>query len=253
MASIFFSYRKQGEDKSSSLRLADDFRTTLGEDAVFRDEKGLMIGRFKDQLLEKIESCRMLIAVIGPTWLQRIGDLHKESDWVRREIEIALERDIQIAPVLVDGARQPAQSDLPDSLAELFEFQFITIHAKHWKTDVDDLISSVADHLNIERIETTTARTQSIPDLSGLWTSTEGETIQLVHQGDSFQMSAFDIYGQAIGQGTGSISGNQTEFSLQRIDIGFGSGRGSVSPDGRRISGEVHYGMQRFPFSLIKR
>lgn len=253
MASIFFSYRKQGEDKPSSLRLADDFRTAFGEDSIFRDEKGLKLGRFKEQLLEKIESCQMLIAVIGPTWMQRIGDLHKENDWVRREIEIALERDIQIAPVLVDGAIQPVQSDLPDSLAELFEFQFITIHAKHWQTDVDDLISSVADYLNIERIETTIARAAPIPNLSGFWTSTEGETIQLVHQGDNFQMYAFDIYNQTIGQGTGSISGNQTEFSLQRIDIGFGSGRGSVSPDGCRISGEVQYGMQRFPFSLTKR
>jgi len=253
VASIFFSYRKQGEDKPSSLRLADDFRVALGEKAVFRDEKGLKLGRFKDQLLNNVESCQMLVAVIGPTWIQRIGDLHNENDWVRREIEIALQRDIQIAPILVDGARQPVQSDLPDSLAELFEFQFITIHAKHWKADVDELIDSVADYLDIEKRKPPNARAELIPNLSGVWTSTEGETIQLVHQGDNFQMTVFDIYSQTIGQGTGSISGNQTEFSLQRLDIGFGSGSGSVSPDGRKISGEVQYGMQRFTFSLTKR
>jgi len=253
VASIFFSYRKQGEDKPSSLRLADDFRTALGEETVFRDEKGLKLGRFKDQLLEKVESCQMLIAVIGPTWIKRIADLHNEKDWVRREIEIALERDIQIAPILVDGARQPAQSDLPDSFAELFEFQFITIHAKHWKTDVDELIVSIADYLGIEKKEPTKGRAAPIPNLSGFWASTEGETLQIIHQGDNYQMVAFDLYNQVIGQGNGSISGNQIEFSLQRIDIGFGSGRGTISPDGRQISGEVHYGAQRFPFSLTKR
>jgi len=74
-----------------------------------------------------------------------------------------------------------------------------------------------------------------------------------VHQGEDFQMTVFDIYSQAFGQGTGSISGNQTEFSLRRLDIGFGSGSGSVSSDGRQISGEVQYGVQRFPFSPTKR
>ena len=101
--------------------------------------------------MKSVESCQILVVGIGSTWIQRIGELHNENDWVQREIEIVLERDIQIAPILVDGARQPAQSIFPNSLAVLFEFQLITIYAKHWKTDVDELIDSVADYLNIEK------------------------------------------------------------------------------------------------------
>jgi hypothetical protein len=38
---------------------------------------------------------------------------------VRLEIESALKRDIPVVPVLVDNARMPAETDLPDSLRSL--------------------------------------------------------------------------------------------------------------------------------------
>jgi len=252
VASIFFSYRKQGEDKPSSLRLADDLRAAFGEEAVFRDEKGLKFGRFKDQLIRQVESCKIIIAVIGPTWISRIKDLHRDDDWVRRELEIGLERKIEIAPVLVEGAIKPEKSDLPDSMGELFEFQFTTIHPRHWKTEVGQFIDDLAEYLNLEKRETAGVKQVSIPNLSGNWFDTEGEAFQLAHSNDTLQMMAYDAYGQAIGQGTGSIEGSQIQFSLQRIDYGYGTGRGTVTPDGRLISGEVQYGIQRFPFSLTK-
>ena len=253
MASIFFSYRKQGEDKPSSLRLADDFRAALGDEVVFRDEKGLKFGRFEDQLLEKIESSKILVVVIGPTWIKRISDLNNETDWVRREIEIALDRGIIIIPVLIEGVEQSAVSDLPASLSGLFEFQFISIHAKHWRADVDELIDSIANYLGIDKIERDVSDKKPSPNISGTWASTEGEVIQLLQQGDNVQMAAFDLYGQPIGQGSGSISGSQIDFSLTRFDIGFGSGQGIISYDGRQISGQVNYDGQRFPFSLVRR
>lgn len=253
MASIFFSYRKQGEDKPSSLRLADDFRAALGDEAVFRDEKGLKFGRFEDQLLENIETSKILVVVIGPTWIKRIRDLHNEADWVRREIEIALDRGTVIIPVLIEGVEQSAVSDLPTSLSGLFEFQFITIHARHWRTDVDELVDSIANYLGIEKLGGDVSSKKPRPDISGTWTSTEGEVIQLLQQGDNVQMAAYDLYGQPIGQGSGSISGDQINFTLTRLDIGFGSGQSIISHDGRQISGQVNYNGQRYPFSLVRR
>ena len=50
MAAVFISYRKLGEDKASALHLAEDLRESLGQDAVFLDERGLGLGRFDDQL-----------------------------------------------------------------------------------------------------------------------------------------------------------------------------------------------------------
>lgn len=253
MASIFFSYRKQGEDKPSSLRLADDFRAALGEEEIFRDEKGLKIGRFEDQLLSHIQSCKLIVAVIGPTWISRIADLHNEKDWVRRELEIGFERGVVIAPLLVDGALQPSQTELPASLAPLFDYQFLTIHARHWKADVDDLINSIADYLDLQRQDAGHAQQQAIPNLSGNWIDTEGDSIRLLHRGDDLQLMAYDPYGQVVGQGEGSVTENQIQFNLQRVDLGYGTGTGTVAADGNQISGQVQYGMQRFGFSIMRR
>ncbi len=73
MAAIFISYRKTGVDKGSSLHLAEDLRESFGDDAVFLDVKGLGLGKFDDQILHQIKSCRALIAVIGPAWIDRIA------------------------------------------------------------------------------------------------------------------------------------------------------------------------------------
>ena len=252
MAKIFFSYRKQGEDKPSSLRLADDMRAAFGDKEVFRDEKGLKFGRFEDQLLRAVESSELLVAVIGPTWLSRVEDLRSAQDWVRRELAAGLQRGIPIAPVLVDGARQPSASDLPVELGELFEYQFTTLHAKHWRTDVDELIDSIADYLGIEKRVSGAFQDFAVPELSGEWLTTEGEVIYLNQLGNNLEMTAY-LFGQVVGQGRGVLSGNEVRFTLQRVDFGQGSGTGIVSPDGRRISGEVQYGLQRFPVSLSKR
>lgn len=252
MASIFFSYRKQGEDKPSSLRLADDLRAALGEDTVFRDEKGLKFGRFEDQLLRALHECKILVAVIGPTWIKRIEELHDESDWVRRELETALEQHIPIAPVLVDGATQPRASDLPSSIRELLDYQFITLHAKHWRSDVDELIGDIAEHLGIELRATNDAAEAPIGNLSGEWTSTEGENIVLEQNGDRIDLVTY-AYGQPVGQGRGTLNGNQLQFLLRHVEFGEGTGSGTVTPDGRQIHGMVQYGIQRFAVSLTKR
>ena len=77
MAEIFISYRKTGADKAHSLHLAEDLRESFGDDAVFRDETGLGLGKFEDQILRHIKSSRTIIAVIGPSWIERITDLRQ--------------------------------------------------------------------------------------------------------------------------------------------------------------------------------
>ena len=128
MGSVFISYRKQGVDKVSSLHLAEDLREALGQDAVFRDEKGLELGRFEDQLLRHVQACEAMVAVIGPAWVERINELQSEKDWVRRELEIGLQRQILMVPLLLEEVGQPEESDLPPSLRTLLEYQIVRFH-----------------------------------------------------------------------------------------------------------------------------
>ncbi|MDH3412939.1 MAG: TIR domain-containing protein [Gammaproteobacteria bacterium] len=250
MASIFISYRKTGVDKASSLHLAEDLREAFGDDAVFRDEKGLGLGKFDDQLLRQIKSCRTMIAVIGPAWIDRIADLSQPRDWVRKELEEGLKRQILIVPLLVDSARLLDESDLPGSLHGLLEYQFFPIHQRHWKKDIGDVIDSLAQHLGIQK---RTRGQAPIPNLSGDWIDTDGVPLKMEHRGQTIRFSLLDQFGHAVGQGQGTITGSQLQFSIFRPDLGQGTGRGTASPDGRQISGSVQYGAQRYGFSISRR
>jgi hypothetical protein len=61
----------------------------------------------------------VLIAIIGPNWLGTQDDgprrLDDPDDWVRLEVEAAISRGIRVIPVLVDGARMPVETELPQS------------------------------------------------------------------------------------------------------------------------------------------
>jgi hypothetical protein len=66
----------------------------------------------------------VLLAVIGRDWLavdQKTGArrIDDPRDHLRIEVESALERDIPVIPVLVQGASVPAEADLPESLRPL--------------------------------------------------------------------------------------------------------------------------------------
>jgi hypothetical protein len=72
------------------------------------------------------------------------------------------------------------------------------------------------------------------------------------HREDTLQLWLMGPGGQPVGQGSGVLRGNQIQFNLQRPDYGYGTGSGTVSADGRQISGMIQYGEQRFGFSITR-
>ena len=89
------------------------------------DVDSIPLGRdFRRVLQDAVARCDALLIVIGPQWLgekdaagqRRVDD---PEDWVRIEIETALERAIPVIPLLVDGAPLPRGEDLPPSLQGL--------------------------------------------------------------------------------------------------------------------------------------
>ena len=79
---------------------------------------------FSQQLDTQVAQCRVLLAVIGPKWLDardKTGArrLESDKDYVRIELASALKRDIAVIPVLVDGAAMPTEENLPDDLKAL--------------------------------------------------------------------------------------------------------------------------------------
>jgi hypothetical protein len=79
---------------------------------------------FVAHLNSQVAACKVLLAVIGPHWLDVKNEagqrrLNQPKDFVAIEIAVALARGIRVIPVLIDGASIPKASELPDSLKPL--------------------------------------------------------------------------------------------------------------------------------------
>ena len=129
---VFISYRR-GDAPDATDRLAEKLRRRFGRDNVFIDIESVEAGAdFMAVIGDRVRHCDAFLAVIGQEWLdvrgadggRRIDD---PGDPVRLEIEAALERNVQIFPVLVHGARAPEQIELPASVAPLMRHNAVEL------------------------------------------------------------------------------------------------------------------------------
>ena len=126
-----------------------------------------------------------MIAVIGPVWNERINELQSTQDWVRRELEVGLKRQILMVPLLVDGAQIPSMSDLPASLMKLFDYEVVYVYPRHWKENVSELVDELSKGLNLPKRQ---QRLAAIPNLSGDWSDTDGIHLKLEHRGENLRV-----------------------------------------------------------------
>jgi uncharacterized protein YjbI with pentapeptide repeats len=81
------------------------------------------------------------------TWFvdrSRRRRLHESDDIVRLEIELALQNEIPIIPVLVDDAVFPNPVELPDSINALAQFKGYELDNAAWETSLERLMEAVA-------------------------------------------------------------------------------------------------------------
>ncbi|HEX6595856.1 MAG TPA: toll/interleukin-1 receptor domain-containing protein, partial [Acidimicrobiales bacterium] len=152
MGSIFISYRRTGSAGYGG-RLDYDLRRHFGSTAVFRDIDGILPGRPFAEIIEQAvaESSVVLVLITGE-WLD-VTDaegrrrLDQPDDFVRREIESALNSGVPLIPVLVDGAKVPSAQDLPPSIRRLGELQGIELTDGRWEFDLGRLIRALEVHV----------------------------------------------------------------------------------------------------------
>jgi hypothetical protein len=92
-----------------------------------------------------VESCDVLLALIGDRWLTITGPdgrrrLDNPDDYVRLEIEAALARNVRVIPILVDGAQMPRADELPPSLGKLRRRQALELSPNRFDEDTGRLL-----------------------------------------------------------------------------------------------------------------
>jgi hypothetical protein len=141
---IFISYRR-ADSGGWARSLHDNLDERLGPGRAFRDVAMQGGMDFHEHVESLLDGCDVLLAIIGKSWTS-ITDadgnrrLDDPEDLVRREIARALERpDVEVIPVLVDGARMPTEHELPPDLAPLARRQACELADSRWDYDVDNL------------------------------------------------------------------------------------------------------------------
>src|SRR5262245_17928122 len=110
---VFISYRRQ-DSKYQARLLYDALCEVIPDDHVFMDVDSIQPGQdFRNLLQRWVDSCDVLLALVGPSWLDSVDPttgerrLDNPNDLVRLEIAAALARAIPVVPVLLDGASIP--------------------------------------------------------------------------------------------------------------------------------------------------
>jgi formylglycine-generating enzyme required for sulfatase activity len=147
MAKIFLSYRRQ-DSAGVAGRIYDRLCDRFGDDAVFFDMDSIPFGvDFREHIASAVDQCAVLLAVIGPHWAGEAGvprRIDDPRDFVRIEIESALERDLPVIPILIDRTRMPGEADLPPSLARLAYRNGIEVdQGRDFRHHVDRLIRGI--------------------------------------------------------------------------------------------------------------
>jgi hypothetical protein len=152
MPGVFISYRR-GDALGHAGRLYDRLATFFHEDYLFMDLERMPPGvDFVREIEERVGSCDVLLAIIGPDWLTIKDDngnvrLEDPQDFMRLEVKIGLARDdVVVIPVLVGGARMPTAAQLPEGLKALSRRHALDISASRWEFDTQRLVDAIRDH-----------------------------------------------------------------------------------------------------------
>ena len=115
----------------------------------FLDLDSIEIGRdFAEVIGEAVNSCAVLVALIGRQWATLADEdgrkrLDNPDDYVRFEIQTALERGVRVVPVLVDGARPLRQQQLPAKLQKLGRLNALELSYGRYDYDANRLFDVI--------------------------------------------------------------------------------------------------------------
>ena len=125
---VFVSYRRT--NLAWALAIFQDL-TQHGYD-VFFDFEGIASGNFERVILENIRARAHFLVLLTPSALDRCGD---PEDWLRREIETALETRRNIVPLMLEGfdfSTPPIANRLTGKLAALKQYNALPVPAAYF-------------------------------------------------------------------------------------------------------------------------
>jgi TIR domain len=158
----FISYRrhdsfiKAGPDSVPDLQVIRNVEAALrdvGFTEVFVDTNPHSIeagDNFEARIYQAIADCDLFVPLIGPKWLEAIGEKSSKGDpdIVVREIRGAINEEKEIVPILVDGAEMPPPRSLPRDIRSLYYKNGIEIKSADTVKDIAAKLRSTPRRVN---------------------------------------------------------------------------------------------------------
>ncbi len=101
---------------------------------------------FVELLSEKVDRCRLFLAIVGPDWLGISSSgrrIDANGDFVRIELAAALSKSKIVVPIFVDGADPSSLADLPEDLSRLARLQGMSIRHDRFSADAEAVVEFV--------------------------------------------------------------------------------------------------------------
>jgi hypothetical protein len=158
---VFINYRR-GDSSGYAGRLYDSLTGRADGWNVFMDIDTIEPGvDFTEVIDKELRDCDVVIVMIGRQWLDAADGkgrrrLDDPDDFVRMEIEAALDRDIRVIPALVQGAEMPGSDALPGGLSRLARRNALELSDGRWRYDVDRLVQ-LLERVEQQRVDQQTA------------------------------------------------------------------------------------------------
>jgi TIR domain/Putative peptidoglycan binding domain len=146
---IFISYRRQDTASSAlALGLVQYLAREFGQRNVFIDVDMSAGTKFPTMLEMLLAECKVLLALIGPGWLNAQDDkgqrrLDNPNDWVRLEIARAINRDITVIPVRIGSTELPKKADLPEEIRSLVDYQAAVVTTEGFRNEMGGLARDI--------------------------------------------------------------------------------------------------------------
>jgi len=157
MSVIFISYRR-ADTQQAAGRLADRLMEHFGRDSVVIDVDTDQVGRdYRTLITDHLERSGIVLVLVGDGFLAEGGDgrrrIDQPNDLVRLELARALERNVPLIPVLVDGAQLPDHDQLPDDIADLVFRGSVELAHQRFDRDVAFLVERIERFFDAQRQE----------------------------------------------------------------------------------------------------
>ena len=253
---IFISCRRQ-ETSDLVGRLYDWLADTFGDDQVFMDIDATEPGVDFAEVITQAARRAALLVVIGPQWLAATDQagrcrLDDPDDLVRLEVQAALQRDMPVIPILIEGAAMPRRQELPESLARLASCSAFQLQGLGFRYYMRRLVTALEGILHAtafvagasaSRVKQPPAAASPLDALAAA-----KEIQRFVHANDVYGL-AFSPDGRLLATGSGDhtarlweLASGQERTRLTHDDTVWAV---AFSPDGRQLASGSENGIVR--------